>query len=146
MADIPSAYVQWVKENGEPTPFFYQFCQDLWRVRNPVEYFRSAEIEQLAVSPGATIYTCPANRSATVTFANVTNESVGAVTLTIHVVQVGASLADTNIYLDGKSIAAGATDNLTEITGMTLESGDFIIAFAGTADALNMRLSIRENQ
>jgi len=150
VADIPQSQAKWTEENGLPTRYFYQLILDLWRVRGPMESYTAAEIEQVALTPGATIYTCPSGRSAEVIYANATNESGGAVLLTVHIVQSGGSLADTNIYLDGKSIAAGASDGLTKITGEAgkhgciLSAGDFIIIFADTADALNVKLGIRE--
>ena len=106
--------------------------------------FRSAEIEQLAVSPGATIYTVPANTTSQVIFANCTNESTGALTFTIHKIQSGGSAGDTNLYVDAKSIGAGKTDLVSEIIGMVLEAGDFITAFGSGATALNLTLSIKE--
>jgi hypothetical protein len=106
--------------------------------------FTAAEIEQLAVSPGATIYTAPANTTSQVVFANCTNESTGALTFTIHVVQSGGSLADTNLYVDGKSVGAAKSDLVPEIVGLILSPGDFIIAFGSAANALNLKLGIKE--
>ena len=106
--------------------------------------FTSVEIEQLAVTPGATIYTAPDNTTAQVVFANCTNESASDATFTIHVVQSGGSLADTNIYVDAKALGAGKSDLIPEIVGMWLSAGDYIIAFGSIADAMNLRISIKE--
>ncbi len=106
--------------------------------------FTAAEIEQLATTPGATIYSAPANTTAQVVFANCTNESATALTFTIHVVQSGGSLADTNIYLDAKTVGAGKSDFLPEIVGLILSAGDFIIAFGSAGSALNLKLGIKE--
>ena len=106
--------------------------------------FTASEIEQLATTPGATIYTAPSNTTAQVVFANCTNESGGALTFTIHVVQSGGSLADTNIYVDAKSLAGGGSDMVPEIVGAILSPGDFIIAFGSAGSALNLKLGIKE--
>ena len=106
--------------------------------------YRAAEIEQLAVSPGATIYTAPAGTTSIVTFANCTNESASSETFTIHIVQSGGSLADTNIYADTLPLGQGVTKLVTNVLGAILDPGDFIIAFGSTADALNLKLGIKE--
>ena len=106
--------------------------------------FKSAEIEQLAVTPGATIYTAGTNVTSVVTFANCTNESTASATFTIHVVQSGGSLADTNIYVDAKPIGPGKTSLIPELLGCILNEGDFIIAFGSAASALNLKLGIKE--
>ena len=106
--------------------------------------FTSKEIEQLAVTPGSTIYTAPATGKGIVTYANCTNESTTTATFTIHVVQSGGSLADTNIYVDTKGVAPGASDLVPEIRGCVLDSSDFIIAFGSAGSAMNLKLGIKE--
>ena len=107
--------------------------------------FQNNVIEQLAVSPGATIYTVPSNaKNAQVIAVNCTNESATAETFTVHVVQNGGSLADTNIYVDGKGVAPGGTDLVPEITGRILMPSDFVIVFGSTASALNFSLDVKE--
>ena len=106
--------------------------------------FTSVEIEQLATTPGSTIYTAPTGTTAQVVFANCTNESSSATTFTVHVVQSGGSLADTNIYVDAKALGAGKSDLIPEIVGMWLSAGDFIIAFGSAGSAMNLKLSIKE--
>lgn len=102
------------------------------------------EIEQLSTTPGDTIYTCPDNKTAEVRFVNCTNESNSSARVTIHVVQSGGSLADSNIYTDAKFIGTGKTDFLPEIAGLILSAGDFIIAFGSAGGALNLKLGIKE--
>lgn len=106
--------------------------------------WKQATIEQLAVTPGATIYIAPANTTSQVTFANATNEDATAVTFTIHVVTSGGALAATNIYVDAKPLAPGESDTVPEVVGVILATGDFIIAFADTAAAVNLKLGIKE--
>ena len=106
--------------------------------------FIPKQIEQLKVTPGETIYTAPTNTTGIVTFANCTNESASSATFTVHIVQSGASLADTNIYADAKPVGPGRTKLVTEILGSVLATGDFIIAFGSVADALNLKLGIKE--
>ena len=91
-----------------------------------------------------TIYTCPTGATAVITFANVTNSTASAATIDINIVQVLGSVAATNLYIDGKSIAGNATDGLSGIIGAILKPGDFISGIAGTASALNLKLGIKE--
>ena len=109
--------------------------------------YTAKEIEQLAVTPGATIYTVPSNpenMTSVIVHANCTNESSSAATFTIHVVKSGGSLADTNIYVDAKGVGGNRTDLISELVGMVLQAGDFIIAFGSVGDAMNLKLSIKE--
>jgi hypothetical protein len=106
--------------------------------------YKAAEIEQLAVSPGATIYTAPTNTTSQVVYALCTNASASAATFSIHIVQSGGSLAATNLYVDAKPIAIDGSDNVPEVVGVVLNAGDFIIAFGSAATAMNLKLGVKE--
>ena len=106
--------------------------------------FKPVEIEQLAVTPGGTIYTCPSNTTAQVLQGNCTNESSSAASFTIHVIKSGGSLADTNIYTDAQNIPPNDFDLVTGLVGMILEGGDFIVAFGSAGSSMNLKLSIKE--
>jgi hypothetical protein len=106
--------------------------------------FVSKESEQLPAT-STEIYECPANsNSASIIFANCTNEDASDATIQINLVQKDGSVADTNIYLKSKNVLSGSTDNLDEIIGAILEPGDKIYAIAGNADRLNLKLGIKE--
>jgi len=106
--------------------------------------YKSAEIEQLAVTPGATIYTAPANTTSQVVYALCTNASASAATFSIHLVQSGGSLAATNLYVDAKPVAIDGSDTIPEIVGAILNAGDFIIAFGSAGTALNLKVGVKE--
>lgn len=101
--------------------------------------------EQLPATD-TTVYTCPSSgvSSAHVVFANCTCEDATGDSITINVVQSGGSVAVTNQYLQAKTVAAGATDNLSEIIGLVLKPGDFISAVAANANRLNLKIGIKQ--
>lgn len=106
--------------------------------------FKSAEWEQVTVT-ATTQYNCPSNaKSAVIIFANCTNEDAAGTSVTINVVQSSGSVADTNIYVDAKTIAPDDSDPLSEIVGMVLEPGDSVYALAADASRLNLKISIKE--
>ena len=106
--------------------------------------FKAAQIEQLAVTPGATLYTAPANTTSQVIHALCTNEGAAAVTFTVHVVQSGGAAGDTNIYIDAEPLAPGESTLVSGLTGMILDAGDFITAFGSAATTLNLKIGVKE--
>lgn len=106
--------------------------------------YEDAVQEQLPAS-STLVYTCPATvASAHIIFGNCTNEDTTDSTLTVNIVQSGGAAGVTNIYLDAKTIAAGDTDNLSELINCVLKGGDAIYATAGDANRLNLKFAIKE--
>ena len=73
-----------------------------------------------------------------------TNETAGAVTLSVNLVTFGDTAGSQNLVLKTKSIGAGETYLLPEIVGQILGMGDFISTLAGSASAITIRASGRE--
>ena len=91
-----------------------------------------------------TQYTAANNITTIIDKFTMTNVTGGGVTVTVNIVRSGL-VADTyNIIVSAKSIGAGETYIFPEIVGQILNPGDYISTIAGTASALNMRVSGRE--
>lgn len=91
--------------------------------------------------PGATaaaLYTSPGGRSATIHRAVVCNPTGGSVTLTLHAVPVSGTAGATNVVVNAKPIAAGATEILGELTGAVFETGQSLQGLAGSATSLTL--------
>lgn len=102
------------------------------------------ESEQVPTA-GEVGYTCPSTaKYAEVTFGLCTNEDASNDSLTVYVIASGGSAADTNIYIDGRTITAAGNDTLDELIGLVLEPGDKVVPRASAADRLNFKLGIKE--
>lgn len=73
-----------------------------------------------------------------------TNTTASNVLLSVNLVTLAGSAADSNLVIDERAVGPGETYVCTEVAGQVLESGDFISTLAGTASALTIRASGRE--
>jgi hypothetical protein len=73
-----------------------------------------------------------------------TNYSGGAATISVNLVAQGGTASNDNLIVKNKSLAASETYIFPELVGQILPSGGFISTIAGTATAINMRVSGRE--
>jgi len=104
-------------------------------------------VQEQVTAANVKIYTAPsaANfESASIIYANCTNESAVDTDLTINLVQSGGSVAVTNIYLPPTTIHAGTANPLTSIIGATLKASDFINSIGSLASNLNLKITVRE--
>jgi hypothetical protein len=72
------------------------------------------------------------------------NGTASAVTLTVNLVPSGSAAGASNVKV-ARTIAAGETYTFPEMVGQVLNAGDFISTIAGTASAIVIRVSGREN-
>lgn len=84
------------------------------------------------------------NVKAIIDKATVTNTSANNVTLTVHLVTVSGSAANSNLIIDAKTIVPDETYLCPELVGQVLEAGGFISTTASAATSLTMRVSGRE--
>ena len=105
---------------------------------------KNANILQLAVSPGAAIYTCPSGTAARVLKCTVTNDTTTVATCTFHKVASGGALGDDNFILNAKSISSQATYECPEVVGQVLDAGDAIHAFGSVATQLTVVIDVVE--
>jgi len=73
-----------------------------------------------------------------------TNYSANAATISVNLVTVAGSAGNTNLITKTKTLQASEVYTFPELVGQVLNNGDFISTIAGTASAINMRVSGRE--
>jgi len=73
-----------------------------------------------------------------------TNISGSAATISVNLVTVSGSAGNTNLITKTKTLQASEVYTFPELVGQVLGSGDFISTIAGTASAINIRVSGRE--
>ena len=73
-----------------------------------------------------------------------TNISATAATISVNLVTLAGSAGNTNLITKTKTLQASEVYTVPELVGQVLGIGDFISTIAGTASAINIRVSGRE--
>ena len=73
-----------------------------------------------------------------------TNYSASAATISVNLVTAAGSSGNANLITKTKTLQASEVYTFPELVGQVLGVGDFISTIAGTASAINMRVSGRE--
>lgn len=73
-----------------------------------------------------------------------TNYSATAATLSVNLVTLASSAGNANLIVKNKTLQPSETYTFPELVGQVLGPGDFISTIAGTASAINIRISGRE--
>lgn len=73
-----------------------------------------------------------------------TNYSATAATISVNLVTTAGSAGDLNLITKTKTLQPSEVYTFPELVGQVLNRGDFISTLAGTASAINMRVSGRE--
>ena len=73
-----------------------------------------------------------------------TNISGSAATISVNLVTVAGSAGNTNLITKTKTLQASEVYTFPELVGQVLGISDFISTIAGTASAINIRVSGRE--
>lgn len=73
-----------------------------------------------------------------------TNISASAATISVNLVTTSGSAGNTNLITKTKTLQPSEVYTFPELVGQVLGSGDFISTLAGTASAINIRVSGRE--
>jgi hypothetical protein len=73
-----------------------------------------------------------------------TNHSAAAATISVNLVTTSGSAGNTNLITKTKTLQPAEVYTFPELVGQVLGVGDFISTIAGTASAINMRVSGRE--
>jgi len=73
-----------------------------------------------------------------------TNYSATAATISVNLVTLAGSAGDSNLITKTKTLQPSEVYTFPELVGQVLNAGDFISTIAGTASAINMRVSGRE--
>lgn len=73
-----------------------------------------------------------------------TNYSASAATISVNLVTAAGSAGNANLITKTKTLQPSEVYTFPELVGQVLGNGDFISTIAGTASAINMRVSGRE--
>jgi hypothetical protein len=73
-----------------------------------------------------------------------TNYSGSAATISVNLVTLSGSAGNSNLITKTKTLQPAEVYTFPELVGQVLGVGDFISTIAGTATAINMRVSGRE--
>ena len=73
-----------------------------------------------------------------------TNYSATAATISVNLVTTAGAAGDINLITKTKTLQPSEVYTFPELVGQVLNPGDFISTIAGTASAINMRVSCRE--
>ena len=73
-----------------------------------------------------------------------TNYSASAATISVNLVTTAGSAGNLNLITKTKTLQPSEVYTFPELVGQVLNPGDFISTIAGTASAINMRVSGRE--
>ena len=73
-----------------------------------------------------------------------TNYSASAATISVNLVTLSGSAGNSNLITKTKTLQPSEVYTFPELVGQVLNPGDFISTIAGTATAINMRVSGRE--
>lgn len=73
-----------------------------------------------------------------------TNYSSTAATISVNLVTTAGSAGNQNLITKTKTLQPAEVYTFPELVGQVLNPGDFISTIAGTASAINMRVSGRE--
>lgn len=99
---------------------------------------------QNASNSQTTYYTASTGVRTIIDKFTATNYTAGAVTLSVNLVTVAGSAADSNLVVKTKSLAAGETYTFPEVVGHVLDAGGFISTIASAATSITIRASGRE--
>lgn len=95
-------------------------------------------------SSAQTTYYTASNVTAIIDKFTATNYSATAATISVNLVTGGDTAGNQNLITKTKTLQANETYTFPELVGQVLMSGGFISTIAGTASAINIRVSGRE--
>jgi hypothetical protein len=73
-----------------------------------------------------------------------TNYNATAATISVNLVTISGSAGNDNLIVKSKTLQPSETYTFPELVGQVIASGGFISTIAGTASAINIRVSGRE--
>lgn len=98
---------------------------------------------QTANNVQSTVYTAT-GVTAIIDKFTATNYSAAAATISVNLVTSGGAAGNDNLIVKTKTLQASETYTFPELVGHALAPGGFISTLAGTASAINIRVSGRE--
>lgn len=88
-----------------------------------------------------TYYTAPANTKAIIHNMTLTNTTANAVTVTVHIIDTGATETASNMTISARVIAPGECYKCPEVIGKTISATGTIRALAGSATSITIQSS-----
>lgn len=101
-------------------------------------YLQQIVAAQFVPNSNTTMYTSPSSTLTRIDALSVTNVDTAVHTITIHLVASGGSAGSSNITTDAQPIQPGQTWVSPNEVGKVLQTGDFIVANASSANDLVM--------
>ena len=98
---------------------------------------------QTANNTQSTVYTAT-GVTAIIDKFTATNYSALAATISVNLVTSGGTAGNNDLIVKAKTLQASETYTFPELVGHVLRPGGFISTLAGTASAINIRVSGRE--
>jgi hypothetical protein len=98
---------------------------------------------QTANNSQSTVYTAT-GVTAIIDKFTATNYSATAATISVNLVTAGGTAGNNDLIVKTKTLQASETYTFPELVGHVLRPGGFISTLAGTASAINIRVSGRE--
>jgi hypothetical protein len=98
---------------------------------------------QTANNTQSTVYTAT-GVTAIIDKFTATNYSGTAATISVNLVNSGGTASNSDLIVKTKTLQASETYTFPELVGHVLRPGGFISTLAGTASAINIRVSGRE--
>ena len=98
---------------------------------------------QTANNTQSTVYTAT-GVTAIIDKFTATNYSATAATISVNLVNSGGTAGNNDLIVKTKTLQASETYTFPELVGHVLRPGGFISTLAGTASAINIRVSGRE--
>ena len=98
---------------------------------------------QTANNAHSTVYTAT-GVTAIIDKFTATNYSATAATISVNLVNPGGTASNDDLIVKTKTLQASETYTFPELVGHVLNPGGFISTLAGTASAINIRVSGRE--
>jgi hypothetical protein len=98
---------------------------------------------QTANNSQSTVYTAT-GVTAIIDKFTATNYSATAATISVNLVTSGGTAGNNDLIVKTKTLQASETYTFPELVGHVLRPGGFISTLAGTASAINIRVSGRE--
>ena len=98
---------------------------------------------QTANNTQSTVYTAT-GVTAIIDKFTATNYSAAAATISVNLVTSGGTAGNNDLIVKTKTLQASETYTFPELVGHVLRPGGFISTLAGTASAINIRVSGRE--
>jgi hypothetical protein len=91
-----------------------------------------------------TQYTVAADTTAIIDKFTATNYSAAAATISVNLVTFTGAAGNDNLIVKTKTLQPSETYTFPELVGHAIAAGGFISTIAGTASAINIRVSGRE--